>query len=247
VPLLADALSFLFSSLTIRSIPPAPKAGHASAKRGSLVKDVREGAAYLFGNPLLVGLSLRPAVGNFAFMGANAVLVLFVRDTLHLGTVAYGVYLTAEAIGGLAGTAIASRLAAKLGTGGALTLTAVLEAASLLLVGLAPNAWVAGLGEILLGVGIGATMVLGPSLRQAIVPIELMGRVGATARLIALSAGPLGALLGGCLAHVAGLRAPFIVGAGILCTMTIVVGKLTNNRRIEAALAEVSLRTPDPA
>jgi MFS family permease len=235
VPLFGDALSFLFSSLTIRSLPPA--AAQPLAPRGSLLKDAKAGAAYLFGNPLLVGLSLRPAVGNFAFMAGNAVLVLFVRDTLHLGTTAYGVYLTADAVGALVGTALAGRLAARLGTGGTLTLTAVIETGGLLTVGLAPNAWVAGAGECIVGLGIGTTMVLGPSLRQSIVPDELMGRVTAAARMIGLSAGPLGAVFGGWLAHVAGLRAPFIVGAGILAGMTLVAARLTSNRRIEAALA----------
>jgi MFS family permease len=83
----------------------------------------------------------------------------------------------------------------------------------------------------------GATMVLGPSVRQAIVPDELMGRVGATARLIGLSAGPLGAVFGGWLAHVFGLRAPFIFGAAVLATMVVVAARLTSNKRIAAALA----------
>lgn len=103
--------------------------------------------------------------------------------------------------------------------------------------GLAPDAWVAGAGECVVGLGIGTTMVLGPSLRQSIVPDELMGRVTAAARMIGLSAGPLGAVFGGWLAHVAGLRAPFIVGAGILAGMTLVAARLTGNRRVEAALA----------
>ena len=111
---------------------------------------------------------------------------------------------------------MAPRLAGKLGTGGTLTLTAFVEAVSLLGIGLSPNAWTAGLGEVVLGAAMGATMGLGPAVRQAIVPDHLMGRVAATGRLIALGAGPVGAVFGGWLAHVAGLRAPFIVGAGIL-------------------------------
>ena len=49
---------------------------------------------------------------------------------------------------------------------------------ALLGIGLSPNAWLAGCGEAVLGMAMGATMVLGPSVRQAIVPDELMGRVG---------------------------------------------------------------------
>lgn len=240
VPILGDAVSFLFSSLTIWTLPKsAPK---PAKPRGSLLREVREGAAFLVGNRLLVGLSLRPAVGNFAFLGANAVLVLFVKETLHLGTAAYGLYLTANGIGALGGTAVAPRLAGRLGTGATLTLTAFVEAASLLGIGLSPNAWTAGLGEMVLGAAMGATMGLGPAVRQAIVPDHLMGRVAATARLIALCAGPMGAVFGGWLAHVAGLRAPFIAGAVILTAMAVMAARLTSNQRIDAALAEAAER-----
>jgi hypothetical protein len=230
VPIVADAVSFLASSLTISTLPKTPP--KPAQARGSLLKDAREGAAFLFGNKLLLGLSLRPAVGNFAFMGANAVMVLFVRETLHLGVAAYGLYLTASALGGLGGSAIAGSLDRRLGTGGTLTLTAAVEAVALLGIGLSPNAWLAGCGEAVLGMAMGATMVLGPSVRQAIVPDELMGRVGATARLIGLSAGPLGAVFGGWLAHVAGLRAPFLFGAAVLAS----------NKRIAAELAAAKKR-----
>jgi MFS family permease len=95
---------------------------------------------------------------------------------------------------------------------------------------------------MVLGAAMGATMGLGPAVRQAIVPDHLMGRVAATGRLIALCAGPAGALFGGWLAHVAGLRAPFIAGAGILAVMAVVAARLTSNKRIEAALAEAAER-----
>jgi predicted MFS family arabinose efflux permease len=235
VPIVADALSFLASSLMISTLPKTPP--KPARERGSLLADAKQGAAFLFGDKLLLGLSLRPAIGNFAFMGANAVLVLFVRETLHLGIAAYGLYLTASAVGGLLGSAIAGFLDRRLGTGGTLTLTAAVEALALLGIGLSPNAWLAGCGELVMGTAMGTTMVLGPSVRQAIVPDELMGRVGATARLIALSAGPLGAVFGGWLAHVAGLRAPFIVGAAVLATMVVVAARLTSNKRIAAGLA----------
>jgi MFS family permease len=240
VPIISDAVSFLFSSLTMWTLPKsAPK---PAKPRESLLREAKEGAAYLFGNRLLVGLSLRPAVGNFAFMGASAVMALFVKETLHLRPTAFGFYLTANAIGALAGTMVGPRVAAKLGTGGTLTLTAFVETAALLGIGLSPNAWVAGLGEIVLGTAMGMTMGLGPAVRQAIVPDHLMGRVGATGRLIALCAGPLGALFGGWLGRTAGLRAPFIVGAGFLALVTIVAARLTSNKRIEAALAEAARR-----
>ena len=238
LPFVADAVSFLFSSLVIRTLPVPPK--KAAKPKAPILREARIGISYLLHHRLLLGLSLRPAVGNFAFCGTGAVLALYAHDTLHLGTAGYGAFLTTEAIGGLGGTFAAGWLGARLGTGGALTLTAIVEAVALLGVGVSANAYVAGAGLAVLGAAMAATMTLGPSVRQAIVPVELMGRVGAAARLTALSAGPIGALFGGWLAHLAGLRAPFLVGAGILVLMAGFAARLTSNKRIDAALAEAA-------
>ncbi|MEY9836751.1 MFS transporter [Streptacidiphilus sp. EB103A] len=239
LPFVADAVSFLFSSLVIRTLPVPPKKAAAKSK-APILREARIGISYLLHHRLLLGLSLRPAVGNFAFCGTGAVLALYAHDTLHLGAAGYGAFLTTEAIGGLGGTFVAGWLGARLGTGGALTLTAIVEAVALLGVGVSANAYVAGAGLAVLGAAMAATMTLGPSVRQAIVPDELMGRVGAAARLTAMSAGPVGALFGGWLAHVAGLRAPFLAGAGVLVLMAGLAARLTSNRRIDAALAEAA-------
>ena len=238
VPFLADAVSFFSSSLLIRTLPVPPK--RAAGPRTSILKDARIGASYLMHHKLLRAMSMRPAVGNFAFCGVGAVLALYARETLHLGTAGYGAFLTTEAVGGLAGTFTAGWLSARLGIGGTLTLTAFVEAASLLGIGVSANAYFAGAGFAVLGASMAATMTLGPSVRQAIVPDELMGRVGAASRLTAYSAGPIGALFGGWLAHLAGLRAPFLAGAGILVLMACLAARTTGNRRIDAALAEAA-------
>ena len=51
------------------------------------------------------------------------------------------------------------------------------------------------------------------SLRQAITPDRLQGRVNGTMRVFALGLSPLGALLGGALGEAIGLRAALLVGA----------------------------------
>jgi MFS family permease len=99
---------------------------------------------------------------------------------------------------------------------------------------------VAGLALAVCGAGMGATMVLGPSLRQAIVPAHLMGRVASTSRMLAMCAAPFGAFLGGWLATTYDLRAPLYAAAGLLLTMTAVTATMTGNRRVEAALRDAT-------
>jgi len=234
VPLLADAVSFALSALLVRSLPAVPPP--AVTARESLLRQARAGASYVFRDRLLLGLALRPAVGNIAFLAVETVLALFARERLGIGAFGFGLLLTAEAAGGLLGTGIASFLGRRLGIGTALTCTATIEGLAILGLASAPNAYVAAAGLAVCGAGMGATMVLGPSLRQAIVPAHLMGRVASTSRMLAMCAAPFGAFLGGWLATAYDLRTPLYTAAGLLLTMTAVTATMTNNRRVEAAL-----------
>ncbi|MFF7632747.1 MFS transporter [Kitasatospora sp. NPDC008050] len=253
-----DALSFLASSLLIRSLPSgSPPSGDSTAQPvpvrektadgPSLWREARAGVGYLVRHKVLLGLALRPAIGNLAFVGADAVLVLFAHQLLHLGDFGFGLLLAGQAVGGLLGAALAGRLGSLLGTGGALTATALLEGAALLGFGLSGNPFLAGAALALLGAAMAATMVLGPSVGQALIPAELAGRVGAARRLISVGAAPLGALLGGWLARSGGLRAPFLVGAVMLAATALFSLTLTSNRRIEQALAAVAAGEPQAA
>jgi MFS family permease len=62
--------------------------------------------------------------------------------------------------------------------------------------------------------GFFATMwnVVTVTLRQTIVPAELLGRVNSAYRMIGWGPLPLGALAGGFAAHAIGLRAPYVIG-----------------------------------
>ncbi|MDI2125528.1 MFS transporter [Yinghuangia seranimata] len=235
VPLLADAVSFAVSAVLVRSLPAASKP--VPQAHESLLRQARAGASYVFRDRLLLGLALRPAVGNIAFLAVETVLALFAHDRLGIGTFGFGLLLTAEATGGLIGAAIASRLGRALGTGTALTCTAAVEGLAILGLAAAPNPYVAGLALAVCGAGMGATMVIGPSLRQAIVPAHLMGRVASTSRMLSMCAAPFGAFLGGWLATTYDVRTPLYTAAGLLLAMTAVTSTMTTNRRIESALA----------
>lgn len=246
VPLVADAVSFALSALLVRTLPTMPRP--VPEARESLLTQARAGASYVFRNQLLLGLALRPAVGNIAFLAVETVLALFAHDRLGIDTYGFGLLLTAEATGGLLGAAIASRLGRHLGTGTALTCTAAVEGLAILGLASASNPYAAGSALAVCGAAMGATMVLGPSLRQAIVPGHLMGRVASTSRMLAMCAAPMGAFLGGWLATAYDIRTPLYAAAALLLTMTAVTASMTNNRRVEAALRAASpAEADDPA
>jgi len=246
IPIIADAASFLFSSLMIRSLPRTPR--KPAGPRGSVLAEAKAGLSYVVHDRFLIGLSLRGALGNFGFGMVGAVFVIFARETLRLSPSAYGAVLTLDAVGGIAGSALGPRVARRIGTGTALTATALIEAAGILCQGLSANVVEVGASFILFGLGFGATMVLVPSVRGAIVPGELMGRVAAAGRLLSWGTYPLGAILGGWIAESIGLRAPFVICGALLTATSLVVGTMTNNRIVETRLAEATrLREADEA
>jgi len=73
------------------------------------------------------------------------------------------------------------------------------------------------------------------SLRQRIVPAELLGRVTAVYRMIALGAFTVGGLGGGLLAREFGLAAPFLAGSAAMTVTAIVVLPVLSNRKLRAA------------
>ena len=62
------------------------------------------------------------------------------------------------------------------------------------------------------------------SLRQRITPPHLLGRMNASYRLLAWGSMPLGALIGGALAEWVGVRATFLIFAGV--QLLLVLGRL---------------------
>jgi hypothetical protein len=79
---------------------------------------------------------------------------------------------------------------------------------------------VLGLAFVGNGFGLGLSNVLAVSLRQAVTPDRLLGRMNASYRFLTYGAVPVGALLGGALGELLGLRAAVAVGAvGSLLTV----------------------------
>ncbi len=245
VPYVLNALSYVGSALFIRTLPQQPV--DTTAAKGPLWRGAKEGALFVLRNRVLLSSTLRFMIGNVAFMAGEAVLVLFAHQCLHLGKFGFGVLLTAQAVGGLAGAGLARTIGTRLGTGGALIFTAAVEGVAQLGLGLSSNAVFGAVALALTGTAMSATMVIAPSVSMAIVPAQLTGRVSATRRLGSLGAAPLGAAMGGWLGSAVGLRAPFIFGAALLFVVTALTAVMAPSREIEAALAAAQVeQQPEP-
>jgi len=193
-----DAGSFAISSLSLLLVRASFNTPSDTPKEpATILHDVREGLRYVLGHPVLRNISLMMALINFVTGTTWAQLVLFADERLGASRREIGVLFAA----GSAGVVVTGLLAGRLRRRFSFTTLAM---SSLMLMGglivvfagmrwfwVALPIWAAqsGLG-ILFNINTG-------SLRQAIVPNQLLGRVLSIAGVLAWSAIPAGALVGG--------------------------------------------------
>lgn len=190
---------------------------------------------FLWGQPLLVLLALVTGVWNMCFEAALFTLVLHVQENLGLSAQEYGFVLAAFALGGAAAGLTGDRIAARLGASRTLRLTLILSAVLLLLVPLAPNAWLLAVCFVAFEMAGITWNIVSVSLRQRLVPDDLRGRVNSLYRLFAWGMIPLGIAIAGAVIALAepflgrseALRLPlWLAGGGMLVLGLAVQGPL---------------------
>ena len=216
-----DAASFVGSAALLWRIrrpepPPAPR-GTADSQGAGLRGEVAEGLAYVRRHPVLAPLAANAALANLGLAVVEGILVVYMVRVLGLSAARIGLVFAVANVGLLAGAALAAPVARRLGVGPTVAAAAGLQAAGLLLVPLAPLAPIPLLvaGQLLRALGVVVYNVAQRSLRQALVPTRLQGRTNATLRFVGWGTIPLGNLLGGVLATLAGLQAAVWAGAAV--------------------------------
>jgi MFS family permease len=219
-----DAASYLGSALFvfgIRKAERAPEREQTSAMR--MRDELREGLRYVLRHPFLKNIAACTALFNFFGGGlAWTMLLLFARRDLHLSPLAIGLALTLSNLGPMAAAFSAHRIASRFGVGRTIITAAVLGGPTLLIIPFAPNgnAALAVLAPVFFFGGLANVLynVTQVSLRQAITPERMQGRMNSVMRFIVWGTIPLGAFLGGVLASRIGVRATLIVG-GVGCCL----------------------------
>ena len=196
---------------------------------------VTEGLRFLWKDHLIRDLTLFTASMNLFWSGWGALIVLYaVRPgPMGLSEFGYGVFLTAMAIGGLLGSVVCERLQRSLGTRHALALDFV---GTILLVGvpaLTTNPFAVGAAAFFAGLGATVWVILVSSIRQRLVPGELLGRVYSASRFISWGIGPIGAILAGFVAEVWGIRTMFAIGGVVSIGLLFLFLHLISPRLLE--------------
>ena len=247
IAVLLDALSFLGSALFIFGIrrhePPPEVRLDAAGKRTSLLADMREGLRFVLGHPLLRSIAGSTSTSNlFSSMGFAVLLLYLVRE-LGMSPELIGLVFGVGSVGFLLGALFPQRIQRIFGLGPTIVGSIFLGGIAFLLVPLAPRAApIPFLVVAQLGIGISQVVynVSQVSLRQAIAPDRLQGRMNATMRFLVWGTLPIGAAIGGYLGGTIGLRETLFVGAigSAFAFLFVLLSPVRKLRSIPEAIAQ---------
>jgi MFS family permease len=233
-----SSLAYGMSSITLATLPGSYES-RKKAAAVSLAADIIQGFRWFFGNSVIRALAILITVQSLVATAAFALMVLYAQDYLGLDAVGYGVLISFGAVGGVLSGLVAERFAKTFGTGTSIFIASQLAAMAFILIGVTRSVFVAGamLATISFSFVMANTLIL--SLRQTLIPDELLGRVTSVYRFIVLGSAPIGSLVGGFLARHYGLPAPYWMGGILTVIATIALFPFFNNAAVRKARAEV--------
>ena len=216
-----NALTYLTSAGFLGGIEkrePKPESGPRHGWGRDLADGLRVALRERRVAPLLFMEGSNALFGGFF----SALYVLFALRVVGLNTTLLGLTVACGGVGALAGAFMAPRLARVLGVGPAIAASAIVAAVSLFLVPLAPPNRTLGMACLIASQVLGDALwvtsgILAASLRQVLLPPAALGRVAATFQAVSGGLGVVGALVGGSLAGMIGVRPTlFVATSGLL-------------------------------
>ena len=214
VAVLVDAVSFVVSAVFLARIKVQEELPSRDVRR-SLRVELMEGLRYLLADRRIRALATSTVLFNFFGQITFSIYLVYAVRELGLGAGTIGVLLALANLGGLAGAVLARRISSRLGVGPAIAVGGACSTA-LILVPLAPQSqpipFLVASG-LVMTFGVVLFNITGLSFQQEITPDRMLGRLNASRRFLVWGVIPLGALTGGALASVVGLRATLFVGA----------------------------------
>ncbi|MGH2549456.1 MAG: MFS transporter [Thermomicrobiales bacterium] len=168
--------------------------------------------------PLLRSMGIATASGNLFESARTAILVLFMTRELHLSAAYVGAVYACGGLGFFVGSLLPEWFSNRFGLGKAIVIGLLIFMAGDLLYPFAggPKLVAAGIlatAMFIGGVGGGVFDINQFSLRQAMTPDSVRGRVNAVLRVMIRGIAPVGALIGGLIAELIGLRAALVFAA----------------------------------
>jgi predicted MFS family arabinose efflux permease len=175
-----------------------------------------------------------------------SIFLVYAVRTLDLTAAEVGLIFTLGGPGGLLGALVSQRLTRRFGVGHTTVAMTLLFGTAGFLVPLAPQSFPHPFliaSGLIFGFSVVVYNITQVSLRQAITPERMQGRMNSVMRFLVWGTIPLGSLTGGALATTIGLRETLFVGAvgGLISGLPIILS------RAQRTLGQIPEPEPEPA
>jgi len=221
-------LAALLSAVAVLCLWPLSEPKRAKPTARSALAEIGEGARFAWCHEWLRPMLLTGMAWNLSWFVLQAAYVPYALRVLTLSSQQVGVTLGCCGLGMVFGALCAPRIIRHLVLGRAIQLGPVVSVFAMLAMTMTlvqPSAWLAGLSYFLFGAGPIVWTITTTTLRQAITPAAVLGRVGSVFLTVNAGARPLGALLGAAVGEIWGESAclwlalfGFTSQAGIILT-----------------------------
>jgi MFS family permease len=192
--------------------------------------DIREGTTFVFHHNIIRPILIGTVIFNLFTYVIEPIFILYISRTLALDPIYIGLIFSMSGVGALLGAFIAGPMANRLGLGKTLVSSLFVAGFVSLIIPVATlMPTLPAVILIMVMYMIDAAMVIvyninQRSLRQAVTPQNLQGRMNASIRMFGMGVVPIGAVLGGWLGGIIGTTPTLIVGAiGLMCSSIFII------------------------
>ncbi|MFF8233533.1 MFS transporter [Streptomyces caelestis] len=202
-----DAVSYLVSAVTLRTLPERRPQAQPHAKATQLI---RQGWNYVIRHPVMRPCMVWATIMNFVTAALLALTPLYLVREVGVSASIVGAVIAMDGVGALIGSAVATRLSRRVGTARAIIVAGVIGGLVVLMTPFTTTLsniyfYALGLAGLSFSAVVGSIMTR--THRQTDSPPALLSRVMGTVRFVSWGALPLGAALSGLLASAVGIRA----------------------------------------
>ena len=241
---IATALSVLAAML----LATLHEASPAARSRRHPVREIADGARFVLTHPLLRPILITAVFFNTAWFVLQAVYVAYAIQSLGLTATGVGITLGIYGAGMIAGALVAPRIMRQLSLGTMIVLgpLAAFIAALVMLATLwLPSGIVAAVSFFLFGAGPILWTITTTTLRQAVTPLDMLGRVSALVTTATFGARPIGAAIGALVAARWGVGACLIIAAAGFLIQLAVIATSNVSRLAELPVANAPYANAD--
>ncbi|WP_379138134.1 MFS transporter [Paenibacillus sp. sgz500958] len=219
IAMLCDGISFFVSAFTLLIIRKKEEKPSNPDPQQNVIGNIKEGLKFVFGNPILSRITISTGLFNLSGLIMESIYILYVTRELDLSPLVLGIIFSVGGVGAMVGAAVAEKAAKLFSLGRTLYLMLIASGVFYYLVittEALPTAVTVGLLMIVQFMDAATVVIYNinqRSLRMAITPDHMQGRMNASMRFIIFGSIPIGALLGGLVGELFGAQLTIAFGA----------------------------------